>query len=167
MKKIFLAVAFFVSSFSFSQQEIKLDILDALAFKTIEFSYEFYIGEQSSVGLSALFNFEKQRVDIKYNEQRVITPYFRHYFSSEKQWNFFGEAFIAISSGTKTIENIGTSNTVFEDYTDGAFGVAVGYKYIASDNLTVDLHIGFGRNLFSSFSPVLVPRIGVNVGYRF
>jgi len=61
---------------------------------------------------------------------------------------------------------IGSSN-VYKDYSDGALGVAVGYKYSSEDGLTIDGHIGIGRNLFSPFSPILVPRIGVNVGYQF
>jgi len=166
MKKLLLITFFFISSMGFSQQEIKVDIFDALALKTVEVSYEYYLDEQSSVGLSALFNFEKQSADFRYNETRIFTPYFRHYFSTENKWNFFGEAFMAISSGTKSIDMIGSSN-VYKDYSDGALGVAVGYKYSSEDGLTIDGHIGIGRNLFSSFSPILVPRIGVNVGYQF
>jgi len=166
MKKLLLVTFFLVSSIGFSQQEIKIDIFDALALKTIEASYEYYIDEQSSVGLSALFNFEKQSADFRYNENRVFTPYFRHYFTTTNKWNFFGEAFMAINSGTKTIEMNGSPNE-YKDYSDGALGVAVGYKYSSEDGLTIDGHIGIGRNLFSSFSPILVPRIGVNVGYQF
>lgn len=62
MKKILLVVVVFVSSFAQAQQEIKADLFDALAFKTLELSYEYYTTERSSIGISALFNFEKDRL---------------------------------------------------------------------------------------------------------
>jgi len=166
MKKTILITILFISSFTQAQQEIKLDIFDALALKTIEFSYEYYLDDQSSVGVSALFNSEKQSADFRYNEDRMITPYFRHYFSTDKSWNLFGEAFIGISSGVKTIEMNGLPDT-FKDFSDGGLGVAVGAKYVSEGGLTIDVYAGVGRNLFSSFSPIIIPRLGANVGYRF
>lgn len=61
MKKIVLAAVVFVSSLTYAQQEVKVDLLDALAFKTLEVSYEYYTTDRSSVGISALFNFEKNQ----------------------------------------------------------------------------------------------------------
>ncbi len=72
---------------------------------------------------------------------------------------------MAVSSGTETIEITGV--TTYKDYSDGALGVAIGTKYVSADGLTLDAYAGIGRNLFSSYSPILVPRVGVNVGYRF
>lgn len=57
--------------------------------------------------------------------------------------------------------------STYEDYTDGALGVAVGMKYVSERGFTVDIYGGAGRNLFSSNSPIVVPRVGVNVGWRF
>ena len=167
MKKLFLIATFLVSGFAFSQQEVKLDIFDALALKTVEVSYEYYFSDLSSIGISALFNFEKQSSDFRYNEKRAFTPYFRHYFSSESKWNLFGEAFMAINSGKNSIVATNGGSRLYKNYSDGALGVAVGYKYSSDDGLTIDGHIGIGRNLFSSSSPIIVPRIGLNVGYRF
>lgn len=165
MKKIVVIVTLFVSSLSFAQQEIKLDLFDALVFKTVEVSYEYYLGDQSSAGLSVLWNFERRGVDFRYNEDRMITPFFRHYFTNAEVWNMFGEVFLGISSGEK---ETGTNATGFNytQYTDGALGVGVGTKY-TSGALVIDAHIGIGRNLFSSNSPIIAPRAGVGVGYRF
>lgn len=93
MKKFILFFAFLVSISCFSQKEIKLDVADALVIRSLEFSYENYINENSSFGISALFNLAKQSADFRYNENMMITPYYRHYFTTEKQWNFFGEGF--------------------------------------------------------------------------
>lgn len=83
MKKILLFFTLLVSSLSYSQQEIKLDIVDALVIRSLEFSYETYLSEESSVGLSLLFNLAKQDVSFRYNENLMITPYYRHYFTSD------------------------------------------------------------------------------------
>lgn len=165
MKKVLLAFTLLISSLGFAQQEIKLDVADALVIRSLEFSYESYLTEDSSFGVSALFNLAKQDVKFRYNENTMITPYYRHYFSTNEQWNFFGEGFIGINSG-KT-ESVKDSGIYDVKYTDGALGVAVGTKYIANGGLVIDLYGGVGRNLFGSDSPILVPRVGLNVGWRF
>ena len=158
MKKIFLALAIITSSIAYSQQEIKLDIADALIIRSIEVSYENYINDESSFGISAQFNLAKESVDFRYNENMMITPYYRHYFTSNAVWNFFGEGFLGINSG---------KDSSLTKYTDAALGVAIGTKYISNGGLTIDLHGGIGRNLFGTDSPTLVPRVGLNVGWRF
>jgi hypothetical protein len=165
MKKTILLFTLFISSLSFAQREIKLDIADALIIRSLEFSFENYISEESSFGISALFNLAKQSIDFRYNENMMITPYYRHYFTTNSQWNVFGEGFFGINSGKK--ESIKGSGEYDVKYTDGALGVAVGTKYIATGGLTIDLYGGLGRNLFGTNSPVIVPRVGLNVGWRF
>jgi hypothetical protein len=166
MRKILVTIAIVSASFAQAQQEIKLDIFDALALKTIQISYERYLDEQSSVGISGMLNFEKNSADFRYNEKRAITPFFRHYFTTDSQWNFFGEAFFSFNFGE---EEIGVSGgpSIYEDYTDGALGIAVGTKYISEKGFTIDIYGGVGRNLFSDNSPIIVPRVGVNLGWRF
>jgi len=156
MKKYILLFTLFLGSLGFAQQEIKIDIADALVIRSLEFSYEKYLTDESSIGISALFNLAKEDVTFRYNENMMITPYYRHYFSTDKQWNFFGEGFMGINSGNYRGK-----------YTDGALGLAIGTKYIASGGLVIDFYSGLGRNLFSSNSPVLVPRAGLNIGWRF
>ena len=95
----------------------------------------------------------------------VITPYYRHYFTTNEQLNFFGEGFFGINSGKK--EAIKDSGNYDVKFTDGALGVAVGAKYIASGGLVIDFYGGVGRNLFGSNSPILLPRVGLNIGWRF
>lgn len=166
MKKLFIVIAILTTSITQAQQEIKLDIFDALVLKTVEVSYEKYLDETSSFGISALINFEKNSADFKYNEQRALTPFFRHYFTSDYNWNFFGEGFFSLNFGENENPVNGGLST-YEDYTDGALGVAVGLKYVSEGGFTVDIYGGAGRNLFSDNSPIVVPRTGVNIGWRF
>jgi hypothetical protein len=164
MKKIILGIFLLSFSFSFAQKEIKVNIFDALALKTLTVSYEQYITDQTSVGASALFNFEGENSDFRYTEDQMFTAFARHYFSTESLWNFFGEVFVSYSDGVSgTLDNNGTPI----DYSDGALGVAAGYKYISSGGFTVDFHAGLGRNLFTDNSPRMVPRLGVNLGFQF
>ncbi|MGK0413589.1 MAG: hypothetical protein ACJA1B_001797 [Polaribacter sp.] len=164
MKKIIVIFTLFLSTYAFSQKEIKLDIADALVIKSLELSYENYVTDDSSLGISALFNLAERDIDFRYNENIMITPYYRHYFSTDKQWNFFGEGFVGINFGEKeTVKNSGDYDI---KYTDGALGVGVGTKYRSESGLVIDAHAGVGRNLFGSDAPVLVPRIGLNIGWR-
>jgi len=141
MKKLFFTLTFLTSIYSQAQQEIKLDLFDALALKTIEITYEKYLDDQSSVGISGMINFEKNSADFNYNEKRSITPFFRHYFTTDSQWNFFGEGFFSYNFGEKEIEMNGAPNA-YEDYTDGALGVAIGTKYISEKGMTIDIYAG-------------------------
>ncbi|PQJ76364.1 hypothetical protein [Polaribacter glomeratus] len=167
MKKTILIITLLIGSFGFAQQEIKLDLADALIVKSLEFSYEKYLTDESSIGVSALFNLAKQSSDFRYNENTMITPYYRHYFTTNSQWNLFGEGFFGINSGKYEVTDEASQEISYEKYTDGALGVAVGTKYIATGGLTIDLYGGIGRNLFGTNSPVLVPRVGLNIGWRF
>jgi hypothetical protein len=165
MKKLVILFTVFTASFCYAQRELKLDIADALVIRSIEVSYENYLSEESSFGISALFNLAEQDESFRYNENMMITPYYRHYFSTNAQWNFFGEGFVGINSG-KT-ESVKDSGVYDVNYTDGALGIAVGTKYVAKGGLVIDIYGGVGRNLFGSNSPVLVPRVGLNVGWQF
>jgi hypothetical protein len=95
----------------------------------------------------------------------VIIPSYRHYFTTNEQWNFFGEVFLGINSGK--IESVKGSEDYDVKYTDGALGFAVGAKHIASGGLVIDFCGGVGPNLFGSNSPILFPRVGLNIGWRF
>jgi len=168
MKKLLVMIAVFIGTLSYAQQEIKIDILDALALKTLDISYEYYISEHSSIGISGLVNLERKSADFRYNEKQVLTPYFRHSFTRKPNWNLFGELFFSLNSGDSELPLLdGSNEKQYESYTDGALGIAIGSKYVAQGGFVIDIYGGLGRNLFSDNSPVVVPRIGVNVGYRF
>ncbi|MEX6626661.1 DUF3575 domain-containing protein [Tenacibaculum salmonis] len=167
MKKILLIAVLFISSFTQAQQEAKVSITDALALKTLNVSYEYYTTERSSVGLSTLFNLEKKSADFRYNEEWMITPYFRHYFKTSDNWNYFGEIFLGVNGGEKELTIEGSDIKKIEKYTDAALGLAVGTKYVSSGGFLIDIYGGLGRNMFTSKSRSIVPRVGVNLGYRF
>lgn len=158
MKKILLILVLSISAFVQAQQEVKASLSNALVLKTVEVSYEYYTTERSSIGISTLINFEKKSADFRYNEDWMIAPYFRHYFTDNSNWNYFGEVFMGINGG---------ENDKHQTYTDGALGLAFGTKYVSSGGFLIDVYAGLGRNMFTAKSPSIVPRVGVSLGYRF
>ncbi len=171
MKRI-LILFVFTGTFVQAQQEARLDILDALVMKSLEVSYEAYLNNETSLGASLFYNFSKDNAKFRYNEDLMITPYFRYYLpisssSLSSDFKFFGELFLGINKGNKkvNIEDEDVKKTV--SYTDGALGIGGGLKYVSEQNFVFDAHAGIGRNLFSEKSPAIVPKIGVSIGYRF
>lgn len=168
MKK-FIFLSLFLTSFAINAQktsEIKLDVFDILALKALDVSYEHIMNSESSIGLSILFNFEKT-ASFRYKQDFALTPYFRQHLFDRGNVNFFGELFGSINSGKKEIEE---NNILIEkkDYTDFAFGLGFGGKYVSENGFILDIHAGVGRNLFNTdISPELVPRVGISVGKRF
>lgn len=167
MKKALIIITVFFGLLAHAQQEIKADLFDGLALKTLELSYEHYIGDQSSIGIAALFNFERRSSDFRYNEKEMFTPFFRHYFSDNQTWNYFGEVFFGINTGEREVSVLGSDKKSYISYTDGALGISVGSKYISNGGFVIDIYGGLGRNLFTEKSRALVIRVGLNVGYRF
>ena len=166
MKKILLITSIFVCTISLAQQEVKLNIANALVLKTIDISYEYYLSKDTSIGISGLYNFEQKSADFRYNEESMVTPYLRHYFTSDRVWNLFGEGFFGIGTGYKKIE-IADEPDIYQKYSDSALGISFGAKYISESGFLVDVYGGIGRNLFNANSPILAPRLGVNVGWKF
>lgn len=168
MKKWLIIFATIISSVVLGQrgsQEVSVDLADALVMKTLELNYEYYLSEQSTIGVAALFNFEGRTADFKYNEKNMFTPYFRHYFTANQNWNYFGEIFLGINSGED--EYTENDEKKYQNYTDGALGLGIGSKYVSNGGFVVSAHGGVGRNLFTGNSPIIVPRVGLQIGYRF
>ena len=167
MRKITLLLLFIVTLKASAQtNEIKIDILDIIAIRALDITYEHNINEESSVGLSALFNLEKESADFRYNEEFVLTPYYRHYFSIKNNVKMFGDFYGALNTGNipeRKLE-VGDDNT----YTDFAAGLGVGVKYTSESGFVVDVHVGAARNLFNTdYSREVVPRVGISLGKQF
>lgn len=165
MKNSLVLIVALIGFFGQAQKgskEVSLDLGDALILKSLEVSYEYYLSEQSSVGLSGFYNFVKETSKFRYNEKTMVTPFFRHYFSDSRTWNYFGEVFLGVNTGKGK-----NKDGIILDYTDGALGISVGSKYMSNGGFVVSALAGIGRNMFSDNAPIIVPRFGFNVGYRF
>jgi hypothetical protein len=118
-------------------------------------------GSLHRIGL--LFNFENEASGFRYNEEFMLSPFYRQHLFQSGNIRYFGEFFGALNKGENNEENDGENN-----YTDFAFGLGFGGKYIADNGFLVDFHVGIGRNLFNTDqSPEVVPRVGIAIGKRF
>lgn len=166
MKKILFLVVLAISFVGTAQnnKEIKLDIFDVLALKSLDISYEYIMNDESSIGISVLSNFEKKSASFRYSQKLVVTPYYRQHLFQRDNVNFFGELFGAINTGDLEPDELGDPDS----YTDFALGLGFGGKYLSENGFVVDFHAGIGRNLFNTnLSQEVVPRIGISVGKRF
>ena len=192
MRKLFFLVIFMMSVSIYSQDnndtkqrhhEIKANAFNLIVFKSIDFSYEYLIDSESSIGMSALFNLQdnedKNFEDGPYyNEKFALTPFYRRYFSSKYAWGFFLEAFAMYNLQEdyfgNDYYNLETGDYYYdyseESSSNFAFGMSIGGKFVSSKGFAFEFFGGIGRNLITSNDNVateLVPRLGVNLGFRF
>ena len=169
MKKIGLILLFGIIGINVNaqQHEVKLDVFDMIAFKSLDVTYMYILNEESGVGVSLFTPLSGKKNIFNYNENFTLTPFYRQYFPLGPVENVFAEAFVAINSGTDSY--VDDLNVVKDrNYTDGAFGFAVGKAYVSPRGFVAEAFVGAGRNLFDSpGSPSFVPRIGINLGFRF
>ncbi|MFC2108944.1 DUF3575 domain-containing protein [Bacteroidota bacterium] len=170
MKKLLL---FFVLTLSLTlsaqkASEIKIDVFDILALKTLDVSFERVMNSESSVGVALLFNFEKKSSSFRYSEEFVLSPYYRQHLFYKGNVNFFGELFGALNTGDIDLTPAEIAVDKADTYTDFALGLGFGGKYVSSHGFVVDFHAGIGRNLFNTeVSREIVPRVGISVGKSF
>ncbi len=177
MKKIVIVLVAIIGFQSFAQEhEVKLDVFDLAVFKSLDLTYMYILNEESGVGISIFKNLADADNIFKQREDFTITPYYRQYFALGRTENIYAEGFLAINSGRDFYkEEIiigGVATGEYEEkelkYTDGAFGFVIGKSFISPRGFVLDLYAGVGRNLFDSEgSPSLIPRIGINTGFRF
>ncbi len=192
MKKTILAIALFTTFFSFAQDtdvedvkkqhEVKINAFNTIVFKSLEFSYEYLLDSESSVGASVMFNLHDNDNDIDgpvYNERFAFTPFYRRYFSSKYAWGFFLEAFAMYNvqedfDGYYILDTNNVNQFVHSDEKSNNFalGLSLGGKFVSKKGFVFEFYGGVGRNLITSNDVIadgenIVPRIGASLGYRF
>jgi hypothetical protein len=168
MKNLFVTIFFSLIVFSvFAQDkansnsknhELKLNIGYTLA-ELPEITYEYILNDESAVGTSLTFGFEN---DLKF----ALTPYYRFYFGNKRAAGFFAEAFGMLNVVEDITYYLG-SNSVSENETGFALGIAIGGKWITNNNWLFELYAGLGRNIINNESVDGVPRAGLTLGKRF
>lgn len=160
--------------------ELKVNVFNTIIFKSLDFSYEYLIDSESSVGASMLFNLKNKEDDetledeIHYREKFALTPFYRRYFSRKYAWGFFMEAF-AMYNKQEDYDGYYDSNTDQQVYSDEesenfAIGMSVGGKFVSQKGFAFEFYGGIGRNLTTTNSDIaseFVPRVGASIGFRF
>ncbi|MDO6736791.1 DUF3575 domain-containing protein [Wenyingzhuangia sp. 2_MG-2023] len=172
MKKIsFIIVLFSTLSLTAQNNQLKLDLLDILVFRTLDISYENQLNDEAAIGVSMFINFEPKNADFRYNENFQITPYFRQFLSESKGFEFFGELFGTLNFGEKdksTTDDMGITTSDKKNYSDFALGIGGGGRHVSTNGYVFEFNVGVGRNLFNSkMSRQFVPRFGISVGKQF
>lgn len=177
MKKLFIVICLssFFSGFSqeneptdFKRNELKANALMLVA-GAAEFTYERLLNEESSLGVSLFFSYDKN-IDTNFS----LTPYYRFYFGKKPAAGFFVEGFGMLNNYEYSIYNYnnGTNPNWNEgNATDFALGFGLGGKWITKKGFVFEINSGVGRNLFNSISRdndfKIVGRGGITLGYRF
>ncbi len=185
MKKILFILVLLLTFSSYAQIEINepvekknevyLNAFNLITFKWFDVSYEYLLNEESSIGVSALVSLDDDSFGYDSYRKFSITPYYRHFFSSKYAQGFFMEAFTMINGGTNEYYWQGYENIddgyewgyEEKDYTDMAFGISVGGKFVSKRGFVGEVHAGVGRNLFNDNSPEVIGRGSISFGYRF
>lgn len=167
--------------FASKQNEVKFDVLSAIAFSKIHISYEHFLNKDFSVGISGGFQDSKNaKEDFDKGYDRTlpkyeVTPFVRYSLSHGQKSFYFAEVFVSANGGKyrelqRFVDDAGNGyyDTFEDNYTDVAIGGAVGYKLYIQEKFGIELFLGAGKNLFNTDkSPEVVPRVGLNFGYRF
>ncbi|MFI0426561.1 MAG: hypothetical protein ACH34V_06355 [Flavobacterium sp.] len=193
MKKISLLFCFFLSVGVFAQtssdsivspivakkNEIKIDVLNLISNGRVGVSYERFLKNDFSIGVTGMFlNKDSKEDDFPTDDTRTlidyqVIPYVRYALSKSAANLYYVEAFSSINGGQYkelTTLNNGAADyvvTTVKDYNDVAIGASIGYKFYIKESFVIDLTLGMGKNLFHADSPETISRIGINVGYRF
>ena len=94
MKKILLIFTLFSCYNSTCTTRSKIKYCKRFDLKNHRYFLRIYLSGDTSIGISGLYNFEQKSADFRYNEESMVTPYLRHYFTSDRVWNLFGEGFL-------------------------------------------------------------------------
>ena len=146
------------------QQEIKFNMGLFLATTAVEFSYEYYLSEDTSLGGTVYL--DNDATDL--NGNFGIGPNFRAYFGYGPRSGFFAEAFGLYYTGEddRGAEQPGLPNN---NYSTMALGLGLGNKWVTrSQKFTLELSGGFGRNINpTDYQDTFVYRAGLSIGFRF
>lgn len=163
---ILFALVFKISSAQ--TNEIKVDVFDILALLALDVTFEHNLNTESSIGISALFNFAKESSSFRYDQEFALTPYYRQRLFSKGNFDYYGEFFGSLNTGKIDLDKHDLEIGDSDMYTDFALGLSFGGKYVSVNGFVADIYAGIGRNLFNTdYSSSIVPRVGVSIGKQF
>ena len=135
-----------------------------LATTTVDFSYEYFLGEDTSLGGTVYFDNDA----LDYNGNFGIGPNFRAYFGYAPRSGFFAEAFGLYYTGEDD-SDISQNGGRTYDYNTLALGLGLGNKWVTrSQRFSLEVFGGFGRNINpEDFQDTFMYRAGLSIGFRF
>ena len=191
MKQILLYYIFSLN-FIYSQEaakiavvqknEIRFNIAKFALNNIIELSYERFLNDKFSVGLSSVFlesKYDKENYKIsaltEYVNEYQLNPFIRYAYKTNKRDNLYFEAFSSINSGRfKSLERIENEDFAYyiikqNEYFKFGLGASIGSKFYVFKRFVIDTNAGYAANITRKKDaiPAGVFRVGVNIGYKF
>jgi hypothetical protein len=154
-----------------NKHEVKLDGFEAFVTPALELNYEYSLDQRQSLGGYIHFNFN-QEVNQIYQEKFLVGFLYRNYIYNRpcktKNAGLFLEGVNQLALGDhhrfinlSDYENIGNWQNI-------GIGASIGYKWLSSYKLVVEVLIGGGFYIFNTKrSPDGFFRGGILMGYRF
>ncbi|NRT14857.1 hypothetical protein HNP99_001201 [Flavobacterium sp. 28A] len=157
------------------KNELRIDIGKLILNSRIQLTYEYFIKNRLSVGVSAMIiNGHENTYSIFQGQRKYqIDPFVRYSFSNNSKSLFYAEFFSSINGGSNekivrlNTENYGYYDKINDHYIDVAIGPSVGYKVYIAQRFPINFNLGLGFNLFNNSSPAVLSRVGLSTGYRF
>ncbi|WP_037324406.1 hypothetical protein [Salinimicrobium terrae] len=164
------------------KSEVHLNVLNLLVFGALDVGYERLINDHTSAGVeifSKVFNKNKgEDTDLSkiYAKDFSITGKLKYFPQENKTaWGYYAQVFGMFSNGSNEVNmefpnsetGVPEEKEVDMEYTDLAFGIGVGSKWVSKQGFLADVSFGIGRNLFDKYSPDIVILPSVLIGYRF
>ena len=116
-----------------NQQEIRLDLFQLIILPGIDASYERFIDNVSSWGVTAFINFDNEFSEAYRFQHFEISPYYRLYFKRKNARNsgFFVQPFISLTSGEydyypDNYNDYSSNNNGVKDFLGFAGGALIG-----------------------------------------
>lgn len=160
-----------------NKNEIRLDIGKLLFSSSLKLAYERFLNKDFSTGVSVLYfgNNYGDNIFDNYNLEKEfeIEPFVRYSLSKNVKRFFYVETFSSISTGTyKEIKRLSDGQYAFYDWTTSNFtnvavGVGIGYKFYVKEHFCMDFNFGLSSFLFNKKETEPLPKLGINLGYRF
>ena len=161
--------------------EVRTDLVAIVYYSRLNLSYERFIDEKWSAGLSAgLANSTEIDNDFErgYRNNRPrydVTPFVRYKLSKGTTSFYFAEVFLSANSGDykEIVRIVDTDGTAYyanekSDFFDLGAGGGLGYKFYFKDQFAIELLVSVGANLLDTEkSPDVLSRTGLSIGYRF
>lgn len=162
---------------SSNKNEIRLDIGQLLFSSRLKLAYERFLNKDFSTGISFTYfgdNYGDNIFDISTADKKFeIEPFARYSISKNVQRFFYVETFSTIWTGDyKEIKRLSDGQYAFYNWTNSNFtnvavGVAIGYKFYVKEHFCMDFNFGLSSFVYSKRETEPLPKIGINLGYRF
>ncbi len=161
--------------------ELRVDVLSIVAFSKINLSYERFLNNDFSLGVTFGYaNSQKVNDDFDSGYRSTlpkyeVLPFVRYNLSKGQSGFYFAEVFASANAGDfrETVRATDASGNGYytiqkDDYFDIALGGGLGYKMYFNEKIAAEFLVGFGTNLIDKDkSPDVISRVGLSVGYRF